>query len=152
MINKFIPHSVLVASAFLCSPAAAKTLEISCTCQGYARTAGAETMANNYVEDAHRGAVYFCETGTKHETVAAAGGTFCTPEACPSGTMDLGIYIRDCQGIRKSRYTPGTSTSDNFAPAEGGCNYDKSSPDPALRFVSCDLECNRVRQCATATR
>lgn len=152
MIRKSLRSTALLgAVCFFASTASAAVVERSCTCQGYARTFGLQTANNNYVEDAHKAAVYYCETGTRHAYARAAGGTYCTPAACPSGTIDLGIVVQNCRGILKSRYTPGTAISNNFAPAEAGCNYDSSAAEPADRFVSCDLECDRVRQCATAS-
>ncbi len=133
------------------SSASAAVIERSCECQGYAKTNGAESGNNNYVEDAHKAAVYFCETGGTHPYARSAGGDFCSPPACPAGTIDTGIIVKDCRGIKKSRFNPGTATPNNFAPAEGGCNYWKADANPANWFVSCDLECTRARQCATAT-
>ena len=152
MISRSLRNLALVGVLGLfISDASALVIERSCECQGYAKTFGAETANNNYVEDAHKAAVHYCETGARHPYARDAGGDFCAPPACPAGTIDAGIIVKDCRGIKKSRYNPGTATPNNFAPAEAGCNYDKGDADASNWFVSCDLECTRTRQCVTAS-
>jgi len=152
MISKSLRCIALAGFIGICvADASAAVIERSCNCQGYAKSNGLESANNNYVEDIHQAAVYWCETGTRHPYAREAGGNFCTPPACPSGTIDLGVIVKECHGVKKSRFVAGTANLDNYAPAEAGCNYDSSSAVAADWFVSCDLECNRVRQCATAS-
>ncbi len=159
-LNKVIKYFTLFASLAVVSPAQATVIEQFCTCQGYARSGGLHIIGvpGTWLEDMHRSAVYFCETGQVHSLVsgrsqygARSGGARCVPDNCPSGTIDLGTTITSCSGVAKSRFTPGTETNNVMAPAEGGCNYDDSNPNPNYQFVSCDLQCEIVRRCATAS-
>ena len=153
-ITTLLAFSVLLSAVIGNSPivtaASAATVDRFCTCQGYGGTNGFQIPGQRtYLEDAHWFAVNFCETGTRHPLAREGSGVFCNPAPCPSGTIDLGVVVRDCQGIRKSRESGAMPVPDNFAPSEGGCNYVPAAT-AAAGTITCDLQCQRVRQCGAA--
>lgn len=128
----------------------AAILERFCTCQAYGGTNGYQIPGQRtYLEDAHLFAVHFCETGARHAEAREGSGVFCNPASCPSGTVDLGVTVRDCHGIKKSREAGSLPVPDSFAPVEGGCNY-VPAETPAAGTITCDLQCQKVRKCLTA--